>query len=213
MRLFYRLAHVTVGLWIRLHYRVKVEGLQHLPPDRGVILASNHQSNWDPVVIACALPREIFFLAKKELFSFGPFGWLLRTLNTIPIERGVVDQSAMKAVRRTLGGGRDLIFFPEGTRSKDGRLRPFRKGIGMVSSLSRSPVLPVMLHGTWQKGRLFGKRPEVQLVFGQVLEYDQLRSTGLKGPAAYPAMAAKVREPIEQAARQAGMEVLQDPRD
>lgn len=210
MRAIYRLAHTVVGAFIRMRYRVDVRGLDNLPADRGVILACNHQSNFDPVLVATSLSREIHFLAKKELFSFRPFGWWLELLNTIPIERRRVDMAAMKRVRKTLAGGHDLIFFPEGTRSRNGALGPFRKGIAMVSLLSGSPVLPVLIHGTRQRGGFLLGRPPVLLRFGQVIETAELKAllpaTGDR-TAGYVRIAERIREPIAAMALEAGMPV------
>lgn len=208
MRAVYRLAHRLVGAFIRLNYRVRVEGLENLPPDRGVILACSHQSNFDPVLVATRLPREIHFLAKRELFAFRPFGWLLALLNTIPIERRTVDLRAMKQVRRTLAGGHDLIFFPEGTRSRDGSLGPFRKGIGMVCALSGSPVLPVLIHGTRQSCIPLLRRPAVLLRFGTVIEAEELKGllpSGGDKSAGYARIAERIRQPIAAMALEAGM--------
>lgn len=214
MRAVYRLAHTVVGTFISLSYRVTVVGLENLPANQGVILACTHQSNFDPVLVATRLPREIHFLAKRELFRFGPFGWVLALLNTIPIERRTVDLKAMKQVRRTLAGGHDLIFFPEGTRSRDGRLGTFRKGIGMVCALSGSPVLPVLIHGTRQSSFPLFHRPQVLLRFGTVIPAEELKAllpaTGDKS-SGYARIAERIREPILAMAREAGMEPVAEP--
>ncbi len=127
--------------------RVDVSGLQNVPSG-GCIIACNHQSFLDPPLVGSALQKETFFFARKTLFNNPILGYILRTCNTIPVDRdGGSDVAAFKKVFSVLKNGHSLLMFPEGTRSKDGRLQEAQAGIGLIACKTRVPVVPVRVFG------------------------------------------------------------------
>lgn len=92
----YRLAHTVVSSYFRLFYRIRVEGLENVPRRGGVILASNHLSNFDPPLIGIVVPRYIRFMGKAELFSLRPIAKLFSSLGGFPIHRGKIDRQAIR---------------------------------------------------------------------------------------------------------------------
>lgn len=117
------------------------------------IIASNHLTNVDPLVLAWAAARELNFLAKAELFGASRFfSWLIRGFHAWPVRRGGADRSALAVCARILRSGEKLVLFPEGTRSPTGQLGPFKPGVGMLAIGGGVPVVPtaiINLERTW----------------------------------------------------------------
>ncbi|MFO7675868.1 MAG: lysophospholipid acyltransferase family protein [bacterium] len=135
-----------------LGLRLRVEGRRNLGPGPQII-ASNHVTNVDPLVLGWAAARELNFLAKAELFEASRFfAWLIRGFNAWPVRRGGADRAALGTCHSILRAGRTLVLFPEGTRSPTGRLAAFKPGVGMLAIKNRAPVVPtaiVNLDRTW----------------------------------------------------------------
>ncbi|MFD0569183.1 lysophospholipid acyltransferase family protein [Kitasatospora gansuensis] len=135
-------------------YRPVIEGLENVPRDGGVILASNHLSFIDSVVIPLTAPRRVFFLAKAEYFTgTGLKGALSRALfqalNAVPVERGEIKaaQAALDSALEILREGKAFGIYPEGTRSLDGRLYRGKTGVAWLALTAGVPVVPVALEG------------------------------------------------------------------
>jgi len=116
----------------------------------GVLIASNHQSYLDPALVAMPLERPIHYLARRELFGVPGFGMLIRALGAHPVQRGAGDAAAFRQCLRLLRGGEALLVFPEGTRTWDGSLGPFKAGVGSLAVRCSVPVLPVCIEGAWR---------------------------------------------------------------
>ena len=150
---FYIATWWIVRTALELLLGLRVEGGEYIPEEGGVILASNHVSYLDPPVIGVASPRELSFLAKRELFKFPPFGALISRLNAIPLDRSGAPRAALKKAIGLLQNGKMVLLFPEGTRSRTGALGEARAGVGMISVATGLPVVPVYVEGT---GKLLG---------------------------------------------------------
>ena len=126
---FYRFIWwLAYGLAVVL-FRVRVEGRHHIPQSGALILASNHCSYVDPVIIGVAAGRELWYLAKAELFPIPLLGNLIHKLHAMPVDRSRGDRSAFLAWTRILQAGNPVLIFPEGTRNKrPGFLRPPSRG-------------------------------------------------------------------------------------
>lgn len=168
----------------RLLWRVRVEGRKNVPRRGGVIFASNHLSFIDSIVIPMASPRPVFFMAKSSYFTKkglkGRFiATFMRGLGAIPVERGA-GASAMAALdqqRQRLAAGRAIALYPEGTRSKDGRLYKGRTGVAFMALQEDVPVLPIGLIGTDLKMPIGAKRPKfgkkITVRFGSLLDLSE----------------------------------------
>ncbi len=175
MRFSYRLAAFFLRLAFRATYRLEISPLSELPAGP-VLIAANHQSNLDPPLIGAFHPREMHFVAKKQLFEQPFLASVIRHFNAIPIDRAGVDRTALKEIRGLLDAGEDLVVFPEGTRSKTGELGRPRHGLGMILAMAQVDVLPILIDGTRHRpGFLFG-RPRLKLRFGPVIRWDQLEA-------------------------------------
>jgi len=153
----------TVLLVIR---RWKIIGDPHLPPGQGLILIANHVSYWDPVVIGCAIDRNIFFMAKEELFHIPVLAWIVKKLGAFPVQKNGGGRASIKKALELLKGGNVVGIFPEGTRSKTGELLNPHLGAAMLALKGGVPLLPVAVSGT--KG-FWG---QVKVVFGKPLYFD-----------------------------------------
>lgn len=132
--------------------KIEVRGLEHLEPGRAYIFMSNHVSNLDPPVLIPSIPGRCSVLVKKELFRVPVFGTGMRLGELVPVDRGdreAAIESVQDAVR-VLRKGLHMVIFPEGTRSSDGRLLPFKKGPFHLAMDSGVPVIPVTMLGTYE---------------------------------------------------------------
>lgn len=129
---------------------VRVEGLENLPLQPSIIM-SNHASNLDPTVLLPSVPRMTSVMLKKELMNIPLLGTAMRMGKYVPVARGNSREEAMKSVAAAadaLRSGMDIVIFPEGTRSPDGRLLPFRKGAFFLAVETGAPIVPVVIQGT-----------------------------------------------------------------
>ena len=161
--------------WIaRTFFAFSVEGQGYVPESGPVILAPNHVSYLDPVVVGVAVPRRVHFMAKKELFRNPLIGWFLRALQAYPVTRERVDPSTLKRTLSLLAAGQAVLMFPEGTRG-DGRvLRPAKPGIGVVAARSGAVVIPVFHWGAERilpRGSRQVRRARVTVRFGPPLAF------------------------------------------
>ncbi|HUI84213.1 MAG TPA: lysophospholipid acyltransferase family protein [Candidatus Binatia bacterium] len=143
--------------------RIEVRGREHLQPGRNYIFMSNHVSNLDPPVLLPVIPGRCSVLVKKELFRTPIFGTGMRLGDLVPVDREHREAAieSIHAATRVLQKGLHMVIYPEGTRSPDGRLLPFKKGPFHLAMDSGVPVVPVTLLGTyesWPKTR-FALRP------------------------------------------------------
>lgn len=136
---------------LRCTVRIRVEGLENVPRDGALIVAPNHISNIDPPLIGGwlgpALDRRPRFMAKEQLFK-GVIGWFMRSQGVIAVKAGGSDVEAYRTARGLVEAGEVMVIFPEGTRSKDGRLGRPKPGVTLLASRHDVPVLPVGISGS-----------------------------------------------------------------
>jgi 1-acyl-sn-glycerol-3-phosphate acyltransferase len=135
---------------LRFLFRVRAEGLEHVPAGGGAILASNHVSFSDSIFLPLVLRRRITFVAKAEYFEERKTAWFFRAVGQIPIKRegGSASQRALASASEVLAGGGLFGIYPEGTRSPDGRLYKGHTGVARLALQNRVPVIAVAMIGT-----------------------------------------------------------------
>jgi 1-acyl-sn-glycerol-3-phosphate acyltransferase len=148
----YRVAMWIVKAGVRAAgIRVEVSGIENIPRGRSCIFMCNHISNLDPPVVLPAIPGRCSVLLKNELMSIPILGLAMRMAKFVPVERGGkrdAAQASVKAAAEALASGLHIMVFPEGTRSKDGRLSAFKKGPFFLAQQTLAPIVPIALSGT-----------------------------------------------------------------
>lgn len=173
----WKLAQTLCRVTTTLAFDLKVYGAHRVPSEGGVLLVSNHQSYLDPVLVGVRLKRPLSYMAKSELFRFRPFAWLIRALGAFPVKQGAGDVGAMKETIARLQEGRALNIFPEGSRTEDGELLPIEKGVGLVIRKAKVPVVPVVIHGSyeaWPKDQKLPRPHPIRILYGRPLDLSSM---------------------------------------
>jgi len=146
-----------VGMWITnagvraAGIKIEIRGLENIPAGRSCIFMSNHVSNLDPPVLIPLLPGRSSVLLKKELMSIPILGRAMRMAKFVPVERGNrrdAAKASVEAAADALRSGLHILVYPEGTRSRDGRLSTFKKGPFFLAEETQAPIIPIALSGT-----------------------------------------------------------------
>ena len=170
MRLRWRIPYYLLKPLVLILFHLKVKGAENLPEGGGCIIACNHISYLDPPLLGFATGRELYYLAKEGLFDEVNklFTWLIITYNAIPLRRGGVDISVIKRVFRLLRRGEVLVLFPEGTRSKSGRLLSPKPGLGFIAWRANVPVIPAYIRGANARiGEILLGKQKITITFGE----------------------------------------------
>ena len=159
---FYDVVKAVVRAMFRLTFRFRVVGADKVPRDGGLVVAANHISNFDPPILGVAVPRPLWYMAKKELFAMPGLGALIRRLNAFPVDRQAGGTAALRASLRMLKEGRAVVVFPEGGRNVTGTNEE-KAGAAFLAAVSGAPVVPAAIGGT-RRLRPFGR---VTVTFGE----------------------------------------------
>ncbi|NLE64765.1 MAG: 1-acyl-sn-glycerol-3-phosphate acyltransferase [Elusimicrobia bacterium] len=155
-----------------LFYPCRITGRENVPKKGGLILASNHESNIDPILLPVASPRQMRFMAKEELFRNPFLGWAIRTGGGFPIQRGRADRGALQEFLKQIDLGYPVLIFPQGTRGGENP----QSGVGFLAANSGVPVVPVRIRGTDKvlpKGAKVPRRISVTVTFGRPLTFSK----------------------------------------
>ncbi len=184
-RNFYTVAHALVAGLCRFLFRVRTVGLENIP-EGGCTLCINHTQFQDAIVIGAAIPRQVRFLAKRELLRVPIVGWLIRALGAVPIDRGAGDVGAVKKVITLTKEGEITAVFPQGHRYKGVHplSTPRRSGIGMIAHRTGMPVVPICIKLHKQKYSLFHP---TEVIIGKPLLYTDFVEDGEGGKHNYEA--------------------------
>ena len=145
-------------------------GKENLLREGPVILASNHTSYLDPIVLGLAYRRRIFFMAKEELFRIPILRTLITMFNAFPVKRGSSDRGALRKALEFLSQDQVVGLFPEGTRHRDGEMGAVQTGIGLLAYKTGAPIVPLGIVGTdkvFPKGRIFPRFPAIKAIIGK----------------------------------------------
>lgn len=180
----------------RLFFRLHIYGLQNVPEEGPLILISNHQSYLDPVFCGIYLKRPLYFLARHNLFERRFFGRLISSVNAIPVRRGEADLGAIKEVIGRLKKGFGLCLFPEGTRSRDGRIAAFKSGFGLLCRRGKAAIVPVMIDGAFEcwprHKKIFSPWRKIIIRYGECISPEEAGAMSDKELAEY--LTARVRQ-------------------
>ncbi|MFC2948295.1 lysophospholipid acyltransferase family protein [Virgibacillus sediminis] len=150
-------------------FRIQVIGKENIPGQGPVIICSNHISNFDPPVVGITSPRDIYFMAKGELFEKRFLGKLLLKVHAFPVKRGMKDRNALRTGLEILKEGNTLGLFPEGTRSKTGEFGRPLAGAGFFALRSEAAIIPCAIIGPYKPGK------KLKVVYGPPMNMEKLR--------------------------------------
>lgn len=158
--------------------RLRVEGREYIPKEGGCIIACTHTRGPDYVILGYAANRQVYYMAKAELFRVHPlltkFLW---SIGTFPVHRGRSDLEAFQAAETLIRDGHALGMFPEGTRSIDAKLSKGKTGVARIAALTATPVIPAAVINAHTLFSQLGRRPEIIVRFGPAIELDHMGKT------------------------------------
>jgi len=168
---FYAFVRWLAGVALLVTFGLRAKNSKNMPATGPVLVVANHQSHLDPPAIGIILPRHLTYLARASLFKNPLFGAFIRGLSSVPLKEGKGDAAAIRTAIEQLGMGRAILIFPEGSRTLDGEMTPFKRGVWLLLSRAKCPVLPVGIDGAfeaWPRGtslpRLFrGNRVAIEV--------------------------------------------------
>lgn len=168
---FYYRTRVLVRIAIKMIGRLDIQGRENVPETGAVIIASNHRAHVDPPYISSVTDRQIFYMAKEELFTSNKLmRRFIERLGAFPVRRGEADRPAIRFTLNLLKEGRVVCIFPEGTRSFDTTLLPPEKGFALIAKQSGAAIVPVAIENTQHvlpKGTVFMHRSPVSMTIGK----------------------------------------------
>lgn len=171
---------ILIGFYplLKLLWNPLVNGLENVPPTGGAILVCNHRSFWDPVELGFVIKqRQIYYMAKAELFKIKPIGWFIRKINGFPVNRHTADISSIKNALKVTNSGNMFGIFPEGTRTRKGEMLPFQKGVSGIALRANVPVIPAFIQRKRDRGRLvisFGKPIDLNEIVKEIPKHEQI---------------------------------------
>ena len=195
--MIYKLVRVTLHSAAKAFFDFHCVGREKLVEEGGVLIASNHESYFDPPLISFIYRHPIHFLARKTLFR-GPAAWLYPRLNAHPVDQENPEMASLKKIIRLLRGGERVLIFPEGARTEDGELQSAEPGTGLIVSKAKVRVQPVRIFGARNclpKGSGRVRRSPITVVVGEVIEFSAEELDG-KGKAAYQMISDRIMKEI-----------------
>ena len=155
-----------------MYWRIQLEGVQHIPTGGPLIIAPNHVTYADPVLVWLPIRLRVHFMAWDALFEVPGLSWMIRRLRAFPVQLESADPRSTREAVRLLQTGQSVMIFPEAGRSPDGRLQRFRPGAFRLASSLQVPVLPVTIlggHDSWPPGRALPRPRRLRIVYHPVI--------------------------------------------
>ena len=175
-KIFYCIVKNFFKFLLIIYNRCSAKWLEKLPDNEKFIVACNHASNLDPLIVGCFFPRMLRYLAKEELFEGWFLGTCIRALGAVPVSRttNASAAGALKGFMKLYQEGSDVLIFPEGGRTLDGKLQPLEAGVALIAAHEHAPILPVFIHGSFKAmppGSAFVKPTKLRVTFGKPLRF------------------------------------------
>jgi 1-acyl-sn-glycerol-3-phosphate acyltransferase len=181
-RKWYWLARWMCRVFAATFFRWRLYGLENIPKEGPFLLVSNHQSFLDPIFCGSVPKRHFCFMARDTLFKNWFFGPLIRSVYAIPVKREQGDLAAMRKVIEILKEGDGVCLFPEGTRTNDGRILPFKAGLGLLCRRGNAAIVPVVIDGAYEcwprTQKLFKSGMPVTVHYGKPISAEEAKEMG-----------------------------------
>lgn len=181
-RVVYKVFRVLFWCFFKVFHQLEVHGAENIPNDCGVLIAGNHASVLDPIILGLGARRQLSFMAKKTLFERPFLGRLISLVNVYPVDRDKADTHALLGGVKMVHEKKAVVIFPEGTRTADGKiLDAKRNGAGFIAAQAGCAIVPAYIHGTYQalsKGKKWPKPGKIAVVFGKPIEVRQFDGSG-----------------------------------
>jgi 1-acyl-sn-glycerol-3-phosphate acyltransferase/cytidylate kinase len=165
------LVNAAFHIW----FNFSIEGIEHIPQDRGIIIASNHRSFADPVVITIPCKRKLTYMARDTLFKNKIIAFFIRALGAFPVKRDAASTELFRTTDKILTSGKNLVIFPEGTRQYKNKVGAGKSGVAMVAAKSGADVIPC---GICFEGEKLHFRTKLTVKFGPVIKAEDLAFEG-----------------------------------
>lgn len=172
---FYRFCQIVLPIVFKIWLRWEIIGEENIPRKGAAVIAANHISAIDPPAIGSSSSRKMHFMAKAELFRKKWFAAIIRRMGAFPVRRGGADRQAVKTALNLLKSGEIVAVFPEGTRSKTGKLGAANSGAFMFAARTHCDIIPCCIYGSDLKRH--SGWPKVIITFGKPLPYDKEAGT------------------------------------
>ena len=170
--MFYKFFKFLCQIWYGIFLRTKVIGAENIPQTGAFILAANHMANWDPPFLGTFINREVNYMGKEELFKNPVMAAICRGLHVFPVKRGAADKAAIKTAVKILKNGDCLGIFPEGTRSKTGRIGKAEPGVSLIAAMTKVPIIPAAIVNTNKIFSAEVKFPRLAVIYGKPMKFD-----------------------------------------
>lgn len=167
---FYQFGRIVCNICLSAYFNLEVSGLENLPSEGGFVLCCNHQSYLDPPLMGLKIKdRQLTFMAKEALFHKPILAPIIKKLGAFPVSKNQKDGRAVKQAIQTVKDGKILALFPEGTRSKSGKLLKPKSGVVVIAAKTGAPIVPTAI-------KYYGKHPRSRIVvrFGEPISNEQL---------------------------------------
>ncbi|MET0961032.1 MAG: lysophospholipid acyltransferase family protein [Psychrobacillus psychrotolerans] len=187
----YSFAKTVVFSALKPLYRFEVIGTEHFPKDGGILLCSNHINALDPPVVGILAPRPVHFMAKAELFNIPLLKGILPGVNAFPVKRGLSDRDALRTAIKLLKSGEVVGLFPEGTRSKDGKLGKGFSGAGFFALRGEANVVPCAIIGPYKPFK------KLKVVYGEPIDIAPYRERKASADEVTEKIMEKIAELLE----------------
>jgi len=181
--MLYSFLHVVLKVIAVFYFRLQTDGIENIPKSGGVILAPNHPSDLDSIILGTAINRQLHTMGKEELFRRKFASFILRKINAFPVKRQKFDRASLRCALQILKDGNVIDMYPEGTVSKDGTLQEAKLGTAFIALQSKTPVIPVAIigsYGVMSKGMRFPRPRKVVVKFGEPIYFDEYYDRPLK---------------------------------
>jgi len=180
-RAWYECLKRVIWLFLAGGYWVRYTGRENVPPEGAVLVTPNHQSYLDPLLVGAGCPRPLNYLARKSLFRFPPFRWLIDSVDAIPLDTEGIGFGGIKETLRRLRRGEMVLVFPEGSRTWDGEVGPFQPGFATLATRGRAAILPVAMEGAFEAWPRWQKLPRpgvIHVHYGAAIPAEEVKRLG-----------------------------------